>query len=140
MKLLKQVFDALEIPNCSNFFWCDCRTVLLWLKDSDLRLNKLITRRVDHILTLSSETEWCFCPSKLNAANIGSRPDLMRKAEARDWWINGPLLLQQYAAVPLVENEVPIGARRINLSRSSGINGIEKLIESAPNLYTLQKK
>ena len=64
----------------------------------------------------------------------------MRKAEARDWWINGPLLLQQYAAVPLVENEVPIGARRINLSGRSGIDGIDKLIESASNLYTLQKK
>ena len=64
----------------------------------------------------------------------------MRKAEARDLWINGLLLLQQYAAVPLVENEVPIGASRINLSGRSGIDDIDKLIESASNLYTLQKK
>ena len=59
-KLLKQASDALEIPNCSNFFWCDSRTVLQWLKNPDLRLNKFITRRVNHILMLSSGTEWRF--------------------------------------------------------------------------------
>ena len=139
-KLLKQASDALKIPNSSNFFWCDSRTVLQWLKNPDLRLNKFITRRVNHILMLSSETEWRFCPSKLNAADVGSRPDLMRKAEARNLWINGPSLLQQYAAVPLVENEVQVGARRINLSGRIAIDGIDKLVESSPNLYTLQKR
>ena len=89
---------------------------------------------------LSSETEWRFCPSKLNAADVGSRPDLMRKAESCDLWINGPSLLQQYAAVPLVENVVQVGTRRINLSLRTGIDGIDELIESALNLYTLQKK
>ena len=114
--------------------------MLQWLKNPDLRLNKFIRRRVNHILMLSSETEWRFCPSKLNAADVGSRPDLMRKAEARNLWINGPSLLQQYAAVPLVENEVQVGARRINLSGRIGIDGIDKLVESSPNLYTLQKR
>ena len=103
-------------------------------------MNKFITQRVNHTLMLSSETEWRFCLRKLNAADMGSRPDLMRKAEARDLWINDPSLLQQNAAVLLVENEVQVGAHRINLSGRSGIDGIEKLIESAPNLYTLQKR
>ena len=52
------------------------RAVLQLLKKPDLRLNKFITRRIDHILMLSNETEWRFCPSKLNAADVGSRPDL----------------------------------------------------------------
>ena len=115
-KLLKQVSDALEVSNCSNFFCCDSRRVLQWLKNPDLRLNKSIIQRVNHILMLSSEAEWRFCSSKLNAADVGSRPDLMRKAEARNLCINGPSLLQQYTAVPLVENEVQVGARGINLS------------------------
>ena len=55
---------------------------------------------------LSSETKWRLCPSKLNVADVGSRPDLMRKTKARDLWISGQWLLQQYAAVPLVENAV----------------------------------
>ena len=42
--------------------------------------------------------------------------------------------------MPLVENEVPVGARRINLSGRYGIDGIDKLIEIASNLYTLQKR
>ena len=56
---------------------------------------------------------------------MGSQPDLMRKAEARDLWINGTSQLQQYAAVPAVEIKVPVGARGINLSGSSGIDGID---------------
>ena len=55
---------------------------------------------------LSSEIKWRFCPCKLNAPDMGSRQDFMRKAEARDLWINSPSLLQRYAAVPLVENKV----------------------------------
>ena len=89
---------------------------------------------------LSSKAEWLFFPSKVYAADVVSRPDLIRKAEARDLWINGPSLLQQHAAVPLVENQVPVAARRINLSGSNGIDGIDNLIESAPHLYTLQKE
>ena len=73
-------------------------------------------------------------------ADVGLRRDLMRKVEARDLWINGPSLWQQYAAVTLVENQIPVTVRRMNLFGSSGIDGIDKLIESAPNLNTLQKK
>ena len=41
-KLPKQAYDALEIPNCNNFFWCDSHTMLQWLKNPDLRLNEFI--------------------------------------------------------------------------------------------------
>ena len=130
-KQLKQASDASQIRNSKNYFWCNSRTVLQWLKNLDVRLNKFISRRVDHILMSSSETEWRFYLSKWNAADVGSRPDLMCKTEARDLWINGQ---------SLVENEVPVGACKINLSWSSGINGIDNLIERAPNLYTLPKR
>ena len=60
--------------------------MLQWLKNPDLSLNTFILQRVDRILMLSSETKWRLCPSKLNAADVGSRPDLMRKTKARDLW------------------------------------------------------
>ena len=127
-KLLKQASDALQIPNRRNFIWCDSHRVLQWLRNPDLRLNKFITRKADHILMLSNKTEWLFCPSKVNAADVVSRTDIVRKAEARDLWINGPSLLQQYAAVPLVENQVPVAARKINMSGSNGIDGIRSFV------------
>ena len=42
--------------------------------------------------------------------------------------------------MPLIANEIPVAARRVNLSGSSGIDGIDRLIESAINLCTLQKR
>ena len=44
VKLIKQASDAVEIPNCSNFFFrCNFRTELQWFKNPDLRLDKFIT-------------------------------------------------------------------------------------------------
>ena len=137
-KLLKQASEGLQISNCSNFFWCDSFTVLQWLKNPDLRLSKFITRRVDHILMLSSKTEWRFCPSNLNAADVGSRPDRISKIEARALWLKGPSFLRQHR-LPLVDSEVAVTARRMNLS-GDGVDVIGRLIERAPSLYQLQKR
>ena len=110
---------------------------------SDLIIRAIITRRLNFKTKFKIKIEpkvLLLILSYIETRHVGSRPDLTRKPEARDLWINGPSLLQQYAAVPLEENEVPLGARRINLSGRSCIDGIDKLIESAPNLYTLQKR
>ena len=138
-KLLKQASEGLQISNCSNFFWCDFCTVLQWLKNPDLRLSKFITRRVDHILMLSSETEWRFCPSNLNAADVGSRPDSISKIEARALWLKGPSFLRQHRLLPSVDSEVAVTARRMKLS-GDGLDVIGGLIERAPSLYQLQKR
>ena len=49
-KLMKQAFDALYLDDCAKYFWCDSRTVLSRNRNTDLRLTKFISRRVDYIL------------------------------------------------------------------------------------------
>ena len=82
-KLMKSVCDALSISDCPRFFWCDSKTTLQWLKNPNLRLHKFVARRVNHILILSKESEWYFCSNGMNAADVGTRPDLIRKVEGR---------------------------------------------------------
>ena len=100
-KLLKVTFDALKLPDCCKYFWCDSRSILQWIKNPELRVNKFIAQRVDHILLLSDETDWRFCPTKMNYADVGSRPNLIVKADSRHLWLNGPSFLCQNVEVPV---------------------------------------
>ena len=140
-KLLKVAFDALKLPDCSKYFWCDSRSVLQWIKNPDLRVNKFIARRVDHILLLSDETDWRFCPTKINAADVGSRPDLIVKADSRHLWLNGPSFLCQNVEVPVPElqDDVVVVAHKLN-SFTAGRDEFDELIARAPSLYVLSKR
>ena len=135
-KLMKSVCDALSIPDCPRFFWCDSKTTLQWLKNPNLRLHRFVARRVSHILLLSNESEWHFCSSGMNAADVGTRPDLIRKAEARNLWLEGPSFLRESIDF---ENETDIVSMR-RAACSVELDGLAQLIERASSLYELQKK
>ena len=140
-KLLKVAFDALKLPDCCKYFWCDSRSVLQWIKNPDLRVNKFIAQRVDHILLLSDETDWRFCPTKMNSADVGSRPNLIVKADSRHLWLNGPSFLCQNVEVPVPElkDDVVVVAHKLN-SFTAGRDEFYELIARAPSLYVLSKR
>jgi len=43
-ELMKAASDALQLPDCTQFFWCDSKVVLQWIKNPELRLAKFIYR------------------------------------------------------------------------------------------------
>ena len=43
-KLMYQANEALKLDISKRYFWCDSQTVLSWIKNPDLHLNKFITR------------------------------------------------------------------------------------------------
>ena len=130
-KLMNSAFDALKVFACRKFFWCDSRTVLQWIKNPDLRLNRFISRRVAHILLLSQESEWHYCSSSMNAADVGTRPGLIRKVEARDLWFKGPSFLQENVEFYFTDDKARnVTVRKIDCSPE--VDGLDKLIERAP--------
>ena len=82
-ELSRQAFEALGLPKCERYFWCDSSNVLQWIKNKDLRLDRFISRRMEKILLLSEPTDWRYCPTSLNPADVASRPDGVKKPEAR---------------------------------------------------------
>ena len=90
---MKSVCDALSIPNCPKFS-DDSTATLQWLK-KNLRLHEFHARKVNHTLLLSKESEWHFWLSCMNAADVGTQPDLIQKAEAHNLWIEGPSFLRK---------------------------------------------
>ena len=51
---------------------------------------------------LSNKSDWRFCPKNVNAADVGSCPNLILK-ESRSLWLNGPPFLAKYG-----EPELPV--------------------------------
>ena len=119
-------------------------TNLFIIRNTDLRLNKFISCRVDYILLFSNASNWRFCPTNVNAADVGSRPNSISKKESRYLWLNGPEFLRQPKELPTPHDTEFVSIRRadlLNTFNSTEVLGgdLEKLIESAPSLYMLKK-
>ena len=140
---MKQAFDALHLDDCAKYFWCDSRTVLSWIRNMNLRLTKFISRRFDYILLFSNASDWRFCPTNVNAADIGSRPNSILKKESRYLWLNGPVFLRQPKELPTPQDTEFVSIRRadlLNTFNSTEVlrGNLEKLIESASCLHVLK--
>ena len=42
-ELSRQAFEALGLPGCERYFWCNSLNVLQWIKNKDLRLDRFIS-------------------------------------------------------------------------------------------------
>ena len=144
-ELSRQAFEALELPGCERYFWCDSRNVLQWIKNKDLRLDRFISRRAEKILLLSEPTDWRYCPMSLNPADVASHPDDVKKPEARRLWYEDPDFLKQNVNEPVIEGS-SVSVKRVACGQESeelyfpDNSQLDKLIESFPSLYVLTKR
>ena len=119
--------------------------MLQWIKNKDLRLDRFISRRVEIILLLSQHTDWRYCPTSLNPADVASRPNSAKKLEARRLWYEGPDFLKQNVNEPVIEGP-SVSAKRVACGQDSeelyfpDNSQLDKLIESSPSFYVLIKR
>ena len=102
-ELSKQALNALELP-CKLYFWYDSRTVLQWIQNKDLRLDKFISCRVAKILLYSESEGWRYCHTTVNPANVACRPGGVKISESRKLWFNKPEFLKQSEEIPVCHN------------------------------------
>ena len=145
VELSRQALLALGLSECKQYFWSDSRNVLQWIKNRDLRLEKFISRRIEKICLFSNTEDWRYCPTSSNPADVGSRPDSVKKPEARKLWFEGPAFLKQSVEVPdlafarVSVNRVTFEQKNVDLHLPEETY-IDKLIEGAPSLYVLTKR
>ena len=87
----------------------------------------------------SNALDWRFCPTNVNAADVGTRLNSILRKESRDLWLNGPEFLWQPKELPTPQDIEFVPVRRADLLNT--LNSIEvlrgdleQLIESAPSL------
>ncbi|KAG7300640.1 hypothetical protein JYU34_014941 [Plutella xylostella] len=80
-------------PN-QRFFWTDSSTVLQWLRSDPRSYKPYVAHRLGELDELAAPAEWRHVPSRLNAADVATRPDAPPLALA-DAWFQGPAFLRR---------------------------------------------
>ena len=83
VELMASAAKALGLPHYTRHFWCDSKVVLQWVTNPNLRLPKFISRRLELIRRVSSTSDWRYCETKSNPADVATRPLVNKHFETR---------------------------------------------------------
>ena len=139
--------DALQLPKCKKYFWCDSKVVLQWITNQDLRLPKFVARCIDIILCMSHAEDWHYCATDANPADVATRPLLAKSChDCMTLWLDGPnitaLLATQRHTEPHTHtsvNEVKVQSHDLQVQTQT-TNMIMHLVERSPDICTLKKR
>ena len=125
----------------TSFYWVDSLVALCWVKNSK-PWKQFVRNRVLKILELTDRSQWRFCPSVLNPADLPSRGVCGKDLSRNVFWIEGPEFLKQRCELwPFIEttdneaNEIALQEEAKNshvithaLSSSSDVLNIQSLV------------
>ncbi|XP_061728871.1 uncharacterized protein LOC133533829 [Cydia pomonella] len=94
-KLLKQIREAMRIPESQVVAWTDSTIVLSWLKGDPNRWQTFVRNRVVSILDDIGD-KWYHVPSQSNPADIASRGSPLPELISHHLWWNGPEWLKTH--------------------------------------------
>ena len=135
---MTKIIDALQLPKCQKFFWCNSKVVLQWLSNPELRLDKFTSRRIDRILLHLQPHEWNFCPTDDNPANIASR-SLRKSISSRiNLWFQSAFFLNKPGNCLITHATV----HQVGISNAGkcSLTTLSDLIQVAPSWYALKKR
>ena len=73
-KLMASTAEALQLQHYTRHFWCDSKAVLQWITKPNLRLLKFIASHLDLIHRVFSTSDWHYCETESNPADVAKRP------------------------------------------------------------------
>ena len=77
------------------FFWSDSQIVLWWIRGVNREFKQFIQNRVVEIRRLTKPTQWNYCPTESNPADICSRGTMTSKLITNQLWWSGPEFLRK---------------------------------------------
>ena len=77
------------------FLWSDSQIVLWWIWGVNREFKQFIQNRVIEIRRLTKPTQWNFCPTESNPADICSRGTMTSKLITNQLWWSGPEFLRK---------------------------------------------
>ena len=86
VRLVQTALKELCLKDCNVFYWVDAMSVLHLVASEDKRFKIFVANRLALIGQYSLPSQWQFCPTALNAADVGTRSSGMTHLQT---WING---------------------------------------------------
>ena len=139
-ELLLQAKNSLKDLNCSLHCWTDSQVVLGWLTNPDLNLSRFVKRRVERILQVAPGNVWKYVDTSKNPADVGTRDVIGKNPECIDLWLGGPVFLRHEPVSVAGSKCVPVVCMTLleKKSRDESENGLDQIIITASDLYTLK--
>ena len=91
--VLKAFDGTLKVD--SVFFWSDAQIVLWWIWGVNREFKQFIQNRVVEIRRITKPTQWNYCPTESNPADICSRGLMTSKLITHQLWWSGPEFLRK---------------------------------------------
>ena len=82
-QFLKQ---ELNIPNLREYFWCDSKVVLGYIRNEDKRFHVFVANRVQQIRQYTTPDQWGFVSSEVNPADYASRGQTVSDLKKNNIW------------------------------------------------------
>ena len=95
VRLAKKVCDALGKDIRKVTFWVDAINVLHWLRRPAKEFKPYISNRVSEIQTVVRASQFRYVPTKMNPADMISRPVTAKELKESQFWWSGPDFLRQ---------------------------------------------
>ena len=139
--LMLSVSRSLKYLDCRCHFWTDSQVSLKWIVNPDLHLPRFVKRRVDKILLVAPADAWNYVHSSVNPADVGTREASAKHSNCYALWLDGPKFLLD-GSLELEPSILTTVVHKTTVSHepySKRNTGLDRLIASSPDLYTLKK-
>ena len=95
VRIARTVNQVYNIPweNCQ--FWTDSQVSLHWITTPAKAFKAYVANRCGEIQSCTHQDQWHHVPTKLNPADIATRPISVKDLENSTLWWNGPNFLQE---------------------------------------------
>ena len=95
LRLTRQVCSTLKIPTNGVTYWVDSVNVGCWIQGQSREYKPFIAHRVGEIHEFSAPNQWCYVPTAVNPADLGTRGLTVEELASTDLWWNGPEFLKK---------------------------------------------
>ena len=112
------LYSELNVKPSATILHCDSRIVLGYISNNDRRFSKYVERRIETILSYTRQENWFYVPSKINPADVASRPHTPKELLSTCWYPGpGFLLDASYNPLPApLENIDPLPEEKVSSS------------------------
>ena len=132
---LEPVLSSIEV-----FYWCDSQVVIYWINTAR-KLSPFINNRIKGIRENSKPSQWRYCPSKENPADISTRGSNLEDLQNNKLWWKGPewLLTGKWPIWSIFNSEkmTQEDMEAVNLEIVSEEVTMNVSAEAAPNILNI---
>jgi hypothetical protein len=90
VRLAQNILKAWDAMNLTVFYWTDSQVALQWINGPPLKWKVFVAHRVQEIQLHSKPSQWRYCPSKENPADLLTRGKRMQELQENVCWWGGP--------------------------------------------------